>query len=82
MHAPLAQGFIDLVNSKYGGDIQRALFEPQTRSFAKAIGLVDDDALFKAELSPDRLDLIRKVLNDKSEDAVSKVHTVRLLLKN
>jgi hypothetical protein len=82
VHAPLAQGFIDLVNSKYDGDIQQALFDPQTRSFAKAIGLVDGDALFKAELSPDRLELIRRVLNDKSEDAVSKVHTVRLLLKN
>lgn len=82
VHAPLAQGFVDLVNSKYDGDIQRALFDPQTRSFAKAIGLVDGDALFKAELSPERLDLIRKVLNDNSEDAVSKVHTVRLLLKN
>ncbi len=81
-NAPLAQGFIDLVNRKYESNISKALFDPQTRSYARAVGLVDGDAIFDADLSEDRLSLIRTVLLDAREDPLTRVAAVRMLLKH
>ena len=78
--SPLAKGFIDLVNSKYEGDIARALLDPQTRSYARAVGLIGSSDSFGADLSKERLQLIRQILSDDKEDAASRVTAVRMLL--
>jgi hypothetical protein len=78
--SPLAKGFIDLVNSKYDGDIARALLDPQTRSYARAVGLIGSSDSFGADMSKERLQLIRQILSDDKEDAASRVTAVRMLL--
>lgn len=80
--APLAQGFIDVVNNKFSGDIGKALFDPPTRSYARAVGLIGDDDLFNADLSPQKIQTIRGILADNSEDPSVRINTVRMLLKH
>lgn len=77
---PLAQGFIDHLNSKYDGDISKALASPDTRSWAKAMGLTAEGQ-DGSTLSKERLDVISKVLKDSSLDPVSKLDTLRILLR-
>jgi hypothetical protein len=79
---PLAQGFIDLVNSKYSGDISQALFDPQTRSFAKAIGLINDDSVFDADLSAQKVQTVKNIFADQHEDALARIDAVRMLLNH
>jgi hypothetical protein len=81
-NSPLAQGFVDLVNSKFDGDISRALFDPEARSWARSIGLVDNDQVFNADLSDERIGLIERVLRDRTLTAPTKIHSVKLLLHN
>lgn len=80
--SPLAQGFFDLVFSKFDGDLPKALGDRQARAFAKAIGLVDGKDGGSLNLPADRLELIKKIMQDNSEDAMIRVNTVRLLLKH
>ncbi len=78
---PFAQAFVDHVNAKYSGDIGKALSDKQTRHYAEALGLLDKS--FKdTEFPADRIELIKKILQDPEEDSLTKVNTVRLLLKH
>lgn len=77
---PLAQGFIDHVVSRYDGNIAKALGSQDTRSWARAMGLVDE-ASDVSSLPADRLEVINKVLRDNSLDAVSKIDTLRILMR-
>jgi hypothetical protein len=80
---PIAQGFIDRVNSKFDGDISKALFDPETRGWAKTVGLVPDSgAIFDSDLSSDRVDVVRKILKDPGLDPLSKLDAVKILLRN
>lgn len=81
-HAPLANGFVETVNSQFNGDISKALFNPETRAWARAVGVVSHDDVFDADLSSDRIDVIKKILKDENLDAVSKIDAVRILLRN
>lgn len=77
---PLASAFIDHVNDKYKGHIGKALKDRSTRSCAAALGLVSDKQ--ELNLTDEKLETLRKVLSDPSEDAVTKITTVRMLLKH
>ncbi len=76
----LADNFIKTVNSKFNGDISKALFDPQTRGVAKSVGLTDDDALFDANLSKSRVGIVRNIFNDPSLSSESKINAVKILL--
>ena len=79
--APLAAGFVDLVNMKYDGDISKALFNTDTRAWAHAVGLVDNEQIFGADLSQSRITLMSGIMKDPSLDAVSKLDAVKILLR-
>lgn len=78
--APLADGFVTHVNTRYAGDIKAALFDPETRSYARVLGLVNEDALFGADLSDARVQLIKSVLQDQTMDSVSKLQAVKIMI--
>lgn len=80
--SPMATGFIDVVNQQYNGDLSKALFDPATRSYAKAVGLISSDDLFDTNFTPEKIELIRKVLADDREDAATRLTTVRMLIKH
>lgn len=80
MAAPLAQAFVHQVNSKFDGNMNNALFDPETRSWAKALGLINHEKLFGADLSDTRVQLMRQVLQDQSLDAISKLGAIKILL--
>ncbi|MBU6454551.1 MAG: hypothetical protein KGS72_22470 [Cyanobacteria bacterium REEB67] len=78
---PLAEGFINHLNSNYQGDMSKALGNSDTRSWAKAMGLIDADTLDGSHLSGDRLEIINRMLKDNTLDPMSKLDTMRILLK-
>jgi hypothetical protein len=78
---PLAEGFINHLNSNYQGDMAKALNNTDTRSWAKAMGIIGDDVQDGSHLSSDRLDILGRLLKDTSLDPVSKLDTMRILLK-
>ena len=77
---PFAQAFIDHVNDKYGGDIARAFGDKQIRAYAKSLGILDSSKI--SELPADRIELIKHILQDPKEDSLTKVNTIRLLVKH
>lgn len=79
--APLAQGFITMVNTKYDGDISKALFSAEGRSWAHTVGLVDNNDIFSADLSQERVGVIGKIFKDPGLDPVSKLDAVKILLR-
>ncbi|MGH9553415.1 MAG: hypothetical protein ACRD3W_28800 [Terriglobales bacterium] len=80
-NAPLASGFINSVNDRFDGDLGKALFDPGTRGWAKALGLIDNDAMFTSDFSAERTDVMRKILRDPGLDPLSKLDTLRILLR-
>jgi hypothetical protein len=80
--APLAQGFITMVNTKYDGDISKALFNAEGRSWAHTVGLVDNNDIFSADLSQERVNVIGKIFKDPGLDPVSKLDAVKILLRS
>ncbi|MCA9800688.1 MAG: hypothetical protein KC777_01815 [Cyanobacteria bacterium HKST-UBA02] len=78
--APLAEGFLNLVDTKFDGDIHEALFDPQTRSWARSLGLIDEDQIFGQDFEPTRTHLIQQVIRDKTLDPVSKLNAIKILL--
>jgi hypothetical protein len=81
-NAPLAQGFVNLVNSRFDGNISQALFDPEARAWARSIGLINKDDVFAANLSNERVELIERVFKDESLPAHAKIHTTRVLLQH
>ena len=79
---PMAAGFIDLVNTRFGGNISAALFDPPTRSYARSVGLISGDDMFDADLSAQKVATIKAIFADQSEDPASRLNAVRLLLKH
>jgi hypothetical protein len=78
---PLAEGFINHLNGNYQGDMSKALSNTDTRSWARAMGIIGDDVQDGSHLSSDRLEVIGRVLKDNTLDPVSKLDTMRILLK-
>lgn len=79
---PFAQAFVDHVNDNFSGDISKALSDKETRGYAQAIGLLDSNKSRDFDLPTDRIDLIRRILQDPDEDSLSKVNTIRVLIKH
>ncbi len=79
--APLAAAFINHVNTKFGGNISEALFDPETRSWARVLGLVNHDDMFHADLTDDRITVISKIFQDPHLDPLSKLDATRILLR-
>lgn len=79
---PLGQGFIQVVNERFSGDIALALRDKDLRKYARSIGLIDSDKVAADKMPPEKLDLIRAILADRSESASTKINAVRVLLKH
>lgn len=82
LNTPFADGFVQMVNQRFDGDISQALFDPDSRAWARALGLIQTDDIFDLNLSDKRIDLIRNVLQDESLNSVGKVKAVAILLNH
>ena len=80
--SPLADGFVNLVNDKFQGNVKTALFDPETRGWAKMLGVVNDDKMFGMDFSDTRVELIRQIFADQGLDSVSKLGAVKILLNS
>ena len=78
--SPLADGFVNHLVTKYDGHIGNALNNADTRNWAKAMGLIDEDHRGDS-LPPDRIEVMGRILKDSSLDSVSKVDAMRILLR-
>jgi len=81
-HSPLADGFVNHINSRFEGNIEAALFDPDTRKYARVLGLVSDDNLFGIDFTNTRVELVRQILTDNSLDSVSKLGAIKILLNS
>lgn len=79
--SPLAESFINHVNNRFNGDMSKALSDTETRNWARSMGVVDDGVADGSHLTGDRLDVLGKILRDDSLDSVSKLDTMKILLK-
>jgi hypothetical protein len=78
---PFAQAFIDHVNGKFSGDIGKALSDKQTRGYAQALGIIEPSQK-DFDLPADRVELIKRIMQDPQGDSLTKVSTIRLLIKH
>lgn len=78
--SPLADGFVDHLVKKYDGHMGNALNNTDTRNWAKAMGVIDDQHSVEA-MPADRIEVMGRILKDSSLDSVSKVDAMRILLK-
>ncbi len=78
--SPLADGFVSHLVTKYDGHMGNALTNTDTRNWAKAMGLIDDQHSLEA-MPADRIEVMGRILKDSSLDSVSKVDAMRILLK-
>ncbi len=79
-NAPLAEAFVYTVNSKYEGDIGSALKDKDMRSWAHALGLVDENKAEKLALGDYRIGAINHILHDDTLDTNSKLKTLKILM--
>ena len=78
---PFAHAFVEHVNAKFGSDINKAFSDKETCGYAQAMGLIDDKNKSVA-IQPERVELIRHILQDPAEDSLTKVNTIRMLIKH
>lgn len=78
--SPFIQSFIDHVNDKFDGDVSKAFSDKQTCAYARALGILDGKKV--SDLPADRIELIKRILKDPAEDSLTKVNTIRLLLRH
>lgn len=79
--SPFAGALVDHINKNFDGDIGKALNDKETSKFARAIGLIQENQT-AADVPADRVDLVRKILADPTDEPDLKVQAVRLLLKH
>ncbi len=79
--ASMPKLFVDRINKNFKGNIKNALFDPETRSLAKAVGLVGLDDVFDADLSANRVALAKHILQESSLDPAHKIEALRTVLK-
>lgn len=78
---PLAEGFVQVLNDRFGGDIVQALADKDTCKYAKAIGLIDGKPNLSS-ISGEKRDLIRAIMSDGKEPLDVRINAVRVLLKH
>jgi len=61
--------------------MSKALGNNDTRSWARAMGIIDENVADGSHLSGDRLEVIGRVLKDNTLDPLAKLDTMRILLK-
>lgn len=81
LSSPLAAHFIETVNSRFDGDISKALKHSETRNLAEAMGLVDRKGFSAGSLNQARIDAISSIFKDTSLDATSKLDAMKILLR-
>jgi hypothetical protein len=79
--SPFAGAFIELVKTKFKGNIARALKDKQARQLARTLGVLPEGNFDADDVPLERLALIEKVLNDDRESPTTRLSTVRMLLK-
>lgn len=78
--SPIADGFVSTIVTEFDGNIALALMDPATRSWAKALGLIDNTKYKKDSFPQTRIHLIRQILLDSSLSSVSKLDAIKILL--
>jgi hypothetical protein len=78
-NAPFANSFIDTVNTKYNGDISRAMGDQNTRDMARSLGLMNKSQGV-LNLSEERKGAIGHILHDESLDTDSKMTALKALM--
>ena len=78
-NAPFANSFIDTVNTKYNGDISRAMSDQNTREMARSLGLVNKSQ-GELNFSEERRGAIGHILHDDTLDTDSKMAALKALL--
>lgn len=82
LSSPLAAHFIETVNSRFGGDIGKALKHSETRNLAEAMGLVDRKGFTVNCLGQHRIDTISHIFKDQTLDPASKLEAMKILLRS
>lgn len=78
---PFANAFVEHVNARFGSDINKAFSDRETSGYARAMGLIDENSK-SVIIQPERVELIRHILQDPAEDSLTKVNTIRMLIKH
>jgi hypothetical protein len=78
-NAPFANSFIDTVNTKYNGDISRAMSDQNTRDMARSLGLINKSQ-GELNFSEERRGAIGHILHDDTLDTDSKMAALKALL--
>ena len=79
--SPFADGFIQVIMTKFDGDVGEALKDKEMYSWAQALNLVDRKKTHHITLSASRKETIDAVLKDESLDSRAKLETLKILLK-
>ncbi len=82
LSSPLAAHFIETVNSRFDGDIAKALKHSETRNLAEAMGLVERKGFSVSSLNQSRIDAITHIFKDQSLDPASKLDAMKILLRS
>lgn len=82
LSSPLAAHFIETVNSRFDGDIAKALKHSETRNLAEAMGLVERKGFSVTSLNQSRIEAISHIFKDQSLDATSKLDAMKILLRS
>lgn len=80
--SPFAGAFIELVRTKFKGNIARALSDKKARALAKTLGVIPEGSFDPDDIPLERLALIEKVLSDDKESPATRLTTVRMLLRH
>jgi hypothetical protein len=80
-NSPFVDGFIQVVLTKFNGDISQALKDKEMYSWAQALNIVDRKKNHHINLSDSRKATVETVLKDDSLDARAKLETLKILLK-
>jgi hypothetical protein len=76
-NAPLAEGFVNLVNSKFNGDLVAALKDDHARSWAQTIGINT-----RSIIPQHRQAVLKTILSDQSLHPVDKIQAITSLTRN
>ncbi len=76
-----ANGFFQAVNNHYHSDLLHALRQPDMRSWAQSIGLIDANYVLPTSLSKSRKAEISNTVKNNALDSRTKLESLRLYLR-
>ncbi len=74
------ESFVRTLNTKYGGNMSAALFDPETRQLAHQVGLIDSDDLFDVDLGGDKLTQMKGILQSPAMASPAKIQALKQML--